>query len=43
MSEGADLVFHLAVLLRHAGASLADVADELARREGRSGLAERAR
>jgi phosphoribosyl-ATP pyrophosphohydrolase len=41
-SEAADLVFHLAVLLADMGVSLADVIDEIARREGVSGLAEKA-
>ncbi len=42
VSEGADLVFHLAVLLQLKDASLADVAAELDRRHGTSGLAEKA-
>lgn len=42
VSEAADLMFHLTVLLRHAGLSLDDVRAELARREGLSGLAEKA-
>lgn len=41
-SEAADLVFHLCVLLADMGLSLADVAAELDRREGLSGLAEKA-
>jgi len=41
-SEAADLVFHLAILLHHAGLSLDDVRAELARREGMSGLTEKA-
>ena len=41
-SEAADLVFHLLVLLAHAGLSLADVTAELARREGLSGHEEKA-
>jgi phosphoribosyl-ATP pyrophosphohydrolase len=41
-SEAADLVFHLAVLLADAGLSLDDVRAELARREGMSGLEEKA-
>ena len=41
-SEAADLVFHLLVLLDARGLSLADVETELARREGVSGLAEKA-
>ena len=40
--EAADLVFHLAVLLRLKGLDLGAVAAELARREGVSGLAEKA-
>jgi phosphoribosyl-ATP pyrophosphohydrolase len=41
-SEAADLIFHLAVLLADAGLSLADVRAELARREGISGIEEKA-
>ena len=41
-SEAADLTFHLLVLLAHAGVSLDDVRAELARREGVSGLDEKA-
>ena len=41
-SEAADLVFHLLVLLADAGLSLADVTAELARREGLSGIEEKA-
>jgi phosphoribosyl-ATP pyrophosphohydrolase len=41
-SEAADLIFHLAVLLADAGLSLDDVRAELARREGLSGIAEKA-
>lgn len=40
--EAADLIFHLAVLLEEGGSSLGAVAEELARREGRSGIAEKA-
>ncbi|MGK6318166.1 phosphoribosyl-ATP diphosphatase [Sphingomonas sp. DT-204] len=40
--EAADLTFHLLVLLAHAGVSLDDVRAELARREGVSGLDEKA-
>ncbi len=40
--EAADLMFHLAVLLRLRGLSLADVAAELGRRHGTSGIAEKA-
>lgn len=42
VSEGADLMFHLAVLLADAGLSFDDVRAELARREGLSGLDEKA-
>ena len=41
-SEAADLMFHLLVLLADAGLSLDDVRAELARREGVSGLDEKA-
>ncbi|WNO54533.1 phosphoribosyl-ATP diphosphatase [Stakelama saccharophila] len=41
-SEAADLVFHLLVLLAEAGLSLDDIRAELARREGVSGLVEKA-
>ncbi len=41
-AEAADLLFHLAVLLADAGLSLDDVRAELARREGVSGIAEKA-
>ena len=40
--EAADLLFHLLVLLADAGLSLDDVRKELARREGLSGIAEKA-
>lgn len=40
--EAADLVFHLLVLLADAGLGLDDVRAELARREGISGIAEKA-
>ncbi len=40
--EAADLIFHLLVLLADAGLSLDDVRAELARREGMSGLEEKA-
>ena len=42
VGEAADLIFHLTVLLHHAGLSLDDVRAELTRREGLSGLAEKA-
>jgi phosphoribosyl-ATP pyrophosphohydrolase len=41
-AEAADLVFHLLILLADAGVSLGDVRAELARREGLSGLDEKA-
>ena len=40
--EAADLLFHLLVLLAENGVPLADVLAELERREGTSGLAEKA-
>ena len=42
VAEAADLLFHYAVLLRATGVDVAHVATELARREGQSGLAEKA-
>ena len=41
VGESADLLYHLFVLWAAAGVSPADVAAELARREGTSGLAEK--
>jgi phosphoribosyl-ATP pyrophosphohydrolase len=41
-SEAADLVYHLLALLAAKGVALDDVLAELARREGRSGLDEKA-
>jgi len=41
-SEAADLVFHLLVLLEARGVAFADVLAELDRREGISGIAEKA-
>ena len=41
-AEAADLVFHLTILLAHSGVMWADVLAELDRREGMSGLAEKA-
>ena len=41
-SEAADLIFHLLILLEEGGVSLEDVHAELDRREGLSGLAEKA-
>ena len=43
VSESADLLFHLAVLLADAGLSFDDVRAELARREGVSGAEEKAK
>lgn len=40
--ETADLWFHTLVMLSHAGLTAQDVLDELARREGLSGIAEKA-
>ena len=42
VGEATDLIFHLTILLHHAGLSLDDVRAELTRREGVSGLAEKA-
>jgi phosphoribosyl-ATP pyrophosphohydrolase len=42
VGEAADLLFHLMVLLAEKGVPLADVMAELDRREGLSGLAEKA-
>lgn len=42
VSEAADLTFHLLVLLGEKGIPLAEVLAELERREGTSGLAEKA-
>jgi phosphoribosyl-ATP pyrophosphohydrolase len=41
-SEAADVLFHLLVMLQSRGVALADVMAELARRQGTSGLAEKA-
>ena len=41
-SEAADLLFHLAILLADANLSLGDVLRELERREGISGIEEKA-
>lgn len=41
-SEAADLVFHLAILLAESNLSLDDVLNELERRDGISGIAEKA-
>ena len=43
INETADLWFHSMVLLSHLGVSPQDVINELARREGLSGLEEKAR
>lgn len=43
VSEAADLMFHLAVLLADAGLSFDDIRAELARREGLSGIDEKAK
>ncbi|HEY9037782.1 MAG TPA: phosphoribosyl-ATP diphosphatase [Roseovarius sp.] len=40
--EAADVLFHLLVMLQSRGVALADVMAELARRQGQSGLAEKA-
>ena len=40
-AESADLLYHLLVLWAHAGVAPEDVWDELARREGTSGIAEK--
>ncbi|WP_068073691.1 phosphoribosyl-ATP diphosphatase [Novosphingobium lentum] len=42
VGEAADLLFHLIVLLAAKGVPLADVLAELQRREGTSGIAEKA-
>ena len=42
VAESADLLFHLMILLQSRGLSLAEVKAELARREGLSGLVEKA-
>lgn len=41
-AEAADVLYHLVVMLAARGVSLADVLAELERREGMSGLAEKA-
>jgi phosphoribosyl-ATP pyrophosphohydrolase len=43
VSESADLMFHLAVLLADAGLSFDDIRAELERREGVSGIEEKAK
>ncbi len=42
VGEAADVLFHLAALLDAKGVAMAEVAAELARREGTSGIAEKA-
>ena len=41
-NEAADVLFHLLVMLESRGVALTSVMDELARRQGTSGLAEKA-
>ena len=41
-SEAADVLFHLMVMLKSRDVALSDVMDELARRQGQSGLSEKA-
>lgn len=41
-AEAADVLFHLLVMLHSRGVPLSDVMDELSRRQGTSGLAEKA-
>ena len=42
ISESADVLFHLLVMLQSRGVALSDVMAELARRQGQSGIAEKA-
>lgn len=42
ISESADVLFHLLVMLQSRGITLDDVLDELARRQGTSGITEKA-
>ncbi|MDC0738828.1 phosphoribosyl-ATP diphosphatase [Cognatishimia sp. SS12] len=42
ISESADVLFHLLVMLQSRGVSLDEVLEELARRQGVSGIAEKA-
>lgn len=42
VSEGADVLYHFVVMLTASGVTLAEVLDELDRREGKSGLTEKA-
>ncbi|MCQ0092553.1 phosphoribosyl-ATP diphosphatase [Roseovarius sp. M141] len=41
--EAADVLFHLLVMLQSRGVAFSDVMAELARRQGQSGLAEKAK
>jgi phosphoribosyl-ATP pyrophosphohydrolase len=41
-SEAADVLFHLLVMLKSRDVALSDVMTELARRQGQSGIAEKA-
>ncbi len=41
-SEAADVIFHLLVMLHARGVAVKDVMEELSRRTGQSGLAEKA-
>lgn len=40
--EAADVLYHLLVMLQASDVALSDVLDELARRQGQSGISERA-
>ena len=42
IGEAADVLYHLLVMLRARGVDLSDVEAELERREGTSGIAEKA-
>ena len=42
ISEGADVLFHFLIMLASRGVALTDIEAELARRESKSGLAEKA-
>lgn len=42
VSESADLLYHLLVVLKIGGVSVAEVMEELERRTGQSGIAEKA-
>ncbi len=41
VSESADLLFHLMIAWEHSGVTFEEVADELEKREGMSGIAEK--